>query len=71
MREFEVRLSRREEQCLYFSVQDLSLEEIAEKMHVSYDSVKRYRRYLLRKLACKTMSAAVFRAVSLNLVRFN
>ncbi len=67
MDEFTIKLSEREEQCLYCAALDLSLEETALKMKVGYETIKSYRRFVLRKLNRKTMGGAVYRGLQLNL----
>lgn len=62
-----VKLSQREKQCLHFAAQDFSTQEIAEKMHLSHATIKSYRRFILRKLNCKTMVGAACRALEMNL----
>lgn len=68
MYRFIVELSPREKLCLYYAACDLTSKKIAEKMQVSFQTVKSYRRYILRKLDCQTMSGAVTRAFELNVL---
>ncbi len=56
-------LSMREKQCLYWAAKDLSLKETAEELTLSDETVKRYRRSVLRKLNCRTMTGALFVAI--------
>jgi DNA-binding NarL/FixJ family response regulator len=63
-----IKLSKRERQCLYLASCDLSTRETAEKMHLSYDTVKSHRRFVMRKLNCKSMAGAVTRAIEMKLV---
>lgn len=52
-------LSARESLCLYFASHGLNTQETAEKMHVSFETIKSYRRIILKKLQCKTITCAV------------
>ncbi len=68
MDQFKVKLSKRERECLHFAALDFSMRETAEKMHLSYDTVKSHRRFVMRKLNCKTMAGAITRAIENKLV---
>ena len=65
------KLSKREQQCLYFASCDLSTRETAEKMHLGFETVKSYRRMVLQKLNCKTMVGAVVLATEMKIFDVN
>lgn len=62
-------LSPREKQCLYWAAKDLSLKETAEALTLRYETVKSYRRSVLQKLNCRTMTGALFVAIELGLIK--
>lgn len=52
-------LTEREKQCLYWAGQDKTLCETAEQLRLSPETIKRYRKYILHKLNCRTMTGAL------------
>ena len=63
------KLSKREKQCLYWAAKDLSLKQTADALTLSDETVKRYRRSVLRKLNCQTMAGALFVAIEQGLIQ--
>lgn len=59
MNKYSLPLTPRESLCLYFASYGLNTEKTAEKMQVSFETVKTYRSTILQKLQCKTMACAV------------
>jgi len=51
-------LTPRERQCLYWAAQDKSVIETAEILFIAPATVKKHRKAILRKMACKTLVAA-------------
>lgn len=52
-------LNYQEKQCLYWAGQDRTLHETAEALRLSPETVKRYRKLILDKLNCRTMTGAL------------
>ena len=54
----ELPLSQREKQVLFFSAVGLSGPEIADKIGVTANTVSTFKRRILQKLGCRSMSQA-------------
>jgi len=64
-------LTKRELQCLQFAALDKSLQETADALCLSYDTVKTHRRFLLRKLGCHSMVGALMLAFKQRIIKLN
>lgn len=60
------KLTSREWDCLYLAAQGKSIHETAQFLQLSIDTVKAYRKNILRKLCCKNMPHAVSLGVHRN-----
>lgn len=56
---FDVKLSKRENICLYLAAQGKSIEETSQLLGITIDTVKAYRKAIIRKLSCKNIPHAV------------
>lgn len=61
-------LTGRELQCLQLAAEDKDLKCTAENLCLSYNTVRTYRRLILRKMNCQTMAGALMRAIQLGLI---
>lgn len=66
--EKEVELSNREKEILKFSVRGFTINEMAESMYVSPDTVKFHRRKLFEKLEVTNISEAIIYATNNKLI---
>ncbi len=67
--EFEVtKLNIQEKQVLLLSVQGLTVEKIAEKLFLSKDTIKFYRKNLLKKLNASNISEAIITAENFGII---
>lgn len=57
-------LTIREKQCLYCAGQDKTLNETAEFLCLSPETIKTHRKIILRKLKCKTITGAYIKAIN-------
>ena len=64
-------LTERERECLYWAANDKGLRGTAEALHLSVDTIKTYRRELMNKLDCATMTGALFVALRTGLIKNN
>jgi len=55
-------LSPKEWICLNLAASGLSTEETAETLSLSKGTIKNYREHIRRKMCCKTMTQAVYKA---------
>lgn len=53
-------LSERERTCLFWIAHGMTVKEMTHLMHVKPCTVQTYRRRILTKLNCKTLTQAVF-----------
>lgn len=61
------KLTDRELKCLILAAEDKSLMATAKCMHVSRDTVKKYRKMILKKFGCQTMVGALASAFKNNI----
>jgi two-component system, NarL family, nitrate/nitrite response regulator NarL len=59
-------LTRREKEILMLIAQELKNQEIAEKLHISLETVHSHRKNLMRKLQVKNTAGLVRHALSMN-----
>ncbi|MDF1761026.1 MAG: helix-turn-helix transcriptional regulator [Coxiellaceae bacterium] len=64
------KLTLREVSCLQYAALDKSLVETAEIMYLSPETIKTYRRRVLAKLGCRTMTAALMIALQSGVMSF-
>ncbi len=64
----KVNLSSREEEILHYSAQGFTVQEIAEIIHISPDTVKFHRRNLYEKLEVSNISEAIFYVLNKKIV---
>jgi len=67
----QCRLTIRERQCLYWAAQDKSVVETAELLFIAPETVKKHRKAILRKMACRTMVAALANLQNSNFYKIN
>jgi len=65
---FREPLNDREIECLSYATQDRNCRETACVMQLSVETVRSYSKRILRKLGCKTMGAALVKAVGIGLL---
>lgn len=53
------RISLREREILFLLSEGLSSKEIADKLHISYDTVRTHRNNILKKTNFRTLTQAV------------
>lgn len=58
-------LSKRELCCLRLSAEDLTCHEIAKRLFISVRTVRTHRQNILKKLKCKTISGALYKAMKI------
>lgn len=66
--EEKIILNEREREIIHFSFQGLSIEEIANEMFLSSDSIKYHRRHLFEKLGVNNINEAIAFAMSQSLI---
>jgi DNA-binding CsgD family transcriptional regulator len=64
-------LSERERTCLFWIAHGKSVEEMAPLMHIKPCTVQTYRRRILTKLQCNSLSQAVFLTMCYRPVSFS
>lgn len=57
------KLSNKEMLCLYLTYQGKSSRQIANILNISIFTVNTYKRRIMTKFQCKTMSVAIFKCV--------
>jgi two-component system response regulator NreC len=63
------RLSEQELHCLSLTSQGKTTKEIARMLDISIFTVNTYKRRIMVKLGCKTISQAVYRSIEKGLVK--
>lgn len=65
------KLNEREKQCLYSALADKTMRETAESLCLSLETVRTYRKTILRKLGCNTIAGALSVAMRTGLIEWN
>lgn len=63
MVDFSEKLTKREKDCLYLASQGKSSKETAKFLCISSETVRVYRKEIIRKLQCKNMVQAVYKGI--------
>ena len=61
-------LTKREKQCLYWAGQDKGLQETAEELKLSPETIKKYRKIVLQKLNRRTIAGALMLALEMKIL---
>lgn len=61
-------LTQREQEIIYLLAYEHSTQEIANKLYVSFETVKSHRRNIMHKLGAKNIAGIVRRAFQLEIL---
>ncbi len=64
----EINISHREQEIIHLLAYEHSTKEIANKLYISYDTVKSHRRNIMRKLGAKNLAGVIRLAFQLEIL---